>query len=224
MKKTLLISTAFFLSAASFAQTSATNSDAVKGQTNIEHNKAGTQVNSSENASSATTIHSGIVENAKSGATDQIKKDNQAMAAQKQALAAGAKTKGQETANTASQGRSAAASANSKARIDVSSSQDNNPDENSSINVGGNVSASTDKNQVGKLKSAEKQNFHATLKGDNRSQIAVDKTAAKMDHKINASSAAKVHTAAATAHSVRVRPVPVKAATHVRTAGAIRIR
>lgn len=273
MKKTLLISTAFFLSAASFAQTKVTNSEAVKGQTNIEHNKAGTQVNSSENASSATTIHTSIVENAKNGSTDQIKEDNKAMAAEKQALAAQANDKGQATA--------AAAKAKASSTL-----EDNNADENSSLSGKGNVSStdknqfgkltstehqsihatlkgdnrsqvavdktaakaqdkidaaskvddnssvsgdetvsgSADNNEVGKLKSTEKENVHATLKGDNRSQVAVDKTAAAAQHKIDATSAATVHTAAANVHAVHVKPVSVKAGAHVRTAAGIRIR
>ena len=210
MKKTLLISTAFFLSAASFAQTKVTNSEAAKGQTSIQHNNAGTQVNSSENASSATTIHTGIVENAKNRSTDQIKEDNKAMAAEKQALAAQAKDKGQATA--------AAAKAKTSSTL-----EDNNADENSSLS--GNVDGSTtEKSQVGKMTSAENQSVHATLKGDNRSQVATDKLAAKTAHKVNATSTATVHAAAAGVHAVHVKPVPVKAGVHVRTAAGIRIR
>jgi len=173
MKKTLLISTAFFLSVTSFAQTTATNSEAVKGQTNIEHNKAGTQLNSSENASSATTIHTGVVENAKNRSTEQIKEDNKATAAEKQALAAQAKDKGQATA----------AAAKTKAS---STLEDNKADDNSSLSGSKTLSESADANQIGKLKSAEKENVHATLKGDNRSQVAVDKTAAVAQDKIDA--------------------------------------
>ena len=287
MKKTLLISTALFLSAASFAQTSASNSEAVKDQTNIQHNKSGTQVNSSANASSATTIHTAIVKDARDGSTEQIKEDNQAMAAEKQALAAQAKTKGRQTANTASKGRSEAASANSKAKTDVTSTEDNNLDENSSLKGDESVSGSSDNNQVGKLKSEEKEDVHATLKGDNRSQVAVDKTTAtvkdKIDatakaaensslsddqsvsessdndqagklkseeketvhatlkgdnrsqvavdktalaaqHKIDASSSGSIHSAATAAHSVRVKPIPVNAAAHINAAATVRIR
>lgn len=287
MKKTLLISTALFLSAASFAQTSATNSEAVKGQSSIQHNKAGTQVNSSANASSATTIHTAVVKDARDGSTEQIKEDNQAMAAEKQALAAQAKTKGRQTANTASQGRSVAASANSKAKTEVKSTEDNNLDENSSLKGNQSVSGSSDDNQVGELKSTEKENVHATLKGDSRSQVTIDKTTAaaqdridatakaaenstlsgdqgvsqsydndqagklksegnenvqatlkgdnrspvavdKTDlaaqHKIQAASSEVIHSAASAAHSVRVKPIPVNAAAHINAAATVRIR
>ena len=220
MKKTLLISTALFLSVASFAQTSAGTSGAVKGETNIQHNNAGNQVNSSANATSATTIHTTIVKDARDGSTDQIKEDNQAMAAEKQALAADAKTKGQQTASTASKGRSTATSANAKAK-DATSFEDNNLDENASLNDDEHLSSSTDNNGIGKTKSAENENFHATLKGDNRSQVAVDKTAAHVDHKIKTTSASTVHTA--NAHSIRIKPIPVKASAHIKTGAAIRI-
>ncbi len=274
MKKTLLISTALFLSAGLFAQTSATNSEAVKGQSNIQHNKAGTQVNSSANASSATTIHTAIVENAKDGSTEQIKEDNQAMAAEKQALAAGAKTKGQQTAAAVSQKANPTLEDNNgdensslSGNETLSGSSDNSQvgklksaeeqnfhatlkgdnrsqvavdktaaaaqhkidaatrvDENSTLNDDESVLESTDNDETGKLKSTEKENVHATLKGDNRSQVAVDKTAAAAQHKIDAASAATIHTAAATAHSVHVKPIPVKAATHIKAGAAIRIR
>lgn len=210
MKKTLLISTAFFLSLSSIAQTTVTNSEAVKGKTNMEHNKAGTRVNSSENASSATTIHTSIVDKAKNGSTDQIKEDNKAMAAEKQALAAEAKTKGQQTAAAAKQKASVV--------------EDNNADVNSSLSGDETVSGSSDNNEAGKLKSTQKENVHATLKGDNRSQVAVEKTAAAAQHKIDATSAATVHTAAATAHAVQVKPVQVNTHANVRAAAAIRIR
>ena len=210
MKKTLLISTAFFLSLSSIAQTTVTNSEAVKGKTNMEHNKAGTRVNSSENASSATTIHTSIVDNAKSGSTDKIKEDNKAMAAEKQALAAEAKTKGQQTAAAAKQKASVV--------------EDNNADVNSSISGDETVSGSSDNNEAGKLKSTQKENVHATLKGDNRSQVAVDKIAAAAQHKIDVASAASIHTGTGTAHSVRVKPISVKAAAHIKTGAAIRIR
>ncbi len=210
MKKTLLISTAFFLSVTSFAQTTAGNSEAVKGQTNIEHNKAGTKVNSSENASSATTIHTSVVDKAKSGSTDQIKEDNKAMAAEKQALAATAKDKGKATA--------AAVKAKASSALAY-----NNANKNSSLSGNEDVS-SADKSQVGKLTSTENQNVHATLKGDDRSNVAVGKTAVTAQHKIDATSAATVHSAAATVHPVHVKPVSVKAGAHVRTTAGIRIR
>lgn len=222
MKKTLLISTVFFLSAASFAQTRVNNNEALKGRTSIQHDDDGTKVNSSSNASSATTIHPAIVQNETDRSTAKIKEEHQAMKAQKKALAAEAKTKGQQTANTVSEGHSA--SANSKVKVDATTSEENTLNENSSLEGDENVSASSDKNQVGKLKSAEKENFHATLKGDNRSEVAVEKMAAKSDHKINGASAAKVNAAASAAHSLRVKPLSVKAGAHVRTNAGIRFR
>ena len=66
--------------------------------------------------------------------------------------------------------------------------------------------------------------MHATLKGDNRSQVAVDKTALAAQHKIDASSSGSIHSAATAAHSVRVKPIPVNAAAHINAAATVRIR
>jgi len=223
MKKTLLISTAFFLSAASFAQTKVTNKEALKGQTGIQHNNAGTQVNSSENASSATTIHSGIVKNAKNGSTAKIKEENQAMAAEKQALAAKAKAKGQQTAMTASQDHSVSASANSNARVNASA-KGNNLKGNSSITSSGNASTGQTNISTGELKSGAKQSVHATLKGANRSQVAVNRTAANSATKINATSKTAVHAGATSVNRVHVKPLRVKTGVHVRTVAGIGIK
>jgi len=223
MKKTLLISTAFFLSAASFAQTKVTNSDALKGQTGIQHNNAGTQVNSSENASSATTVHTGIVKNAKNGSSAKIKEENQAMAAEKQALAAKAKAKGQQTAKAASQDHSVSASANSNAKVNASE-KGNNLKGNSSISSNGNASTGLSNSNTGEVKSEAKQSVHATLKGANRSQVAVDKTAVNSAHKINAASKTAGRAGAASVQQVHVKPVRVKTGVQVRTVTGIGIK
>ncbi len=223
MKKTLLISTAFFLSAASFAQTKVTNSEALKGQTGIQHSNAGTQVNSSENASSATTIHTGIVKNAKNGSTAKIKEENQAMASEKQALAAKAKAKGQQTAAVASQSHSASVSANSNSRVNASA-KGNNLKGNSSINGSGNASTGQTNSSTGELISGAKQSVHAGLKEANRSQVAVDKTTANSATKINATSKTAVRAGATSVHQVHVKPVIVKTGVHVRTIAGIGIK
>jgi hypothetical protein len=223
MKKTLLISTAFFLSAASFAQTKVTNSEALKGQTGIQRNNAGTQVNSSENASSATTIHTDIVKNAKNGSSAKIKEENQAMAAKKRALAAKAKTKGQQTAEAASQDHSASASANSNAKVNAAA-KSNNLEGNSSISSSGNASTGQTIINTGEVKSDAKQSVHATLKGANRSQVAVDKTAVNSATKINATSRTAVRAGTASLHRVHVKPVRVKTGAQVRAIAGIRIK
>ena len=204
MKKTLLISTALIFSAASFAQTSINNSQSVKGAANISHNKAGTQVNNSANASSATSIHSSVVQNAKSGSIEQIKEDNQAMASEKQVIAAKAKTKGEQVAEAAKL-------------------KGNNSNENSSISGDASSSASVN----GKLKSSENQSVHATLKGDNRSEVVVEKVALAKTHKVEATTKNTVHTSVAKIHSVkvkRVKPVKVNTAARVNTSAVVRIR
>ena len=204
MKRTLLISTALIFSAASFAQTTVNNSQSVKGAANISHNKAGTQVNSSANASPATAIHTSVVQNAKSGATEQIKEDKQAMASEKQAIAAKAKAKGQQVAEAAK-------------------SKDNNTGENSSISGDASSSASVN----GKLKSTTNQSVHATLKRDNRSEVAVEKTALAKTHKVEAGAKNTVHASVAKIHSVKmksVKPVKVNTAARINSAAVVRIR
>lgn len=223
MKKTLLISTAFFLSAASFAQTKVSNSEVLKGQTGIQHNNAGTQINSSENASSATTVRTGIVKNAKDGSTAKIKEENKAMAAEKQALAAKAKTKSQQTAKAVAQDHSVSASANSDAKVNASA-KDNNLKGNTSISSEGNASTGLINSNTGEVKSESMQSVHATLKGANRSQAAVEKTTVHSAHKINAASKTAVRAGAASAERVHVNPVRVKTGAQVRAIAGIRIK
>ena len=203
MKRTLLISTALIFSAASFAQTTLNNSQSLKGADNISHNKAGTQLNSSADASSATTIHSSIVQDTKSGATEQIKEDNRAMASDKQAIAAKAKAKGQQVAETAKL-------------------KGNNTNEYSSISGDASSSVAT-----GKLKSNENESLYATLKGDNRSKVAVEKTAIAKTHKVEAGTKSTMHETIAKVHRVkikRVKPVKVTTAARVNAAAVLRIR
>jgi hypothetical protein len=224
MKKTLLISTAFFLSVSLFAQTTVNNNEAIKGKSGIQHDNAGTQVNSSANASSATTIHNDVGQNAKNSSANLVKEDKQAAVDQRQAINVDAKTKDLQTAGAASQAHSTAASANSKAKLVATSSENKSLNVNSSLRGDKNLSASTDIKQVGKMKSAEKENFHANLKGENRSQVAVENKATNTANKINASAAAQVNTAASAAHSLRVKPVSVNAGAHVNTTAGIRLR
>ena len=223
MKKTLLISTVFFLSAASIAQTKVNNSEALKGQTGIQHNNAGTQVNSSENASSATTIRTGIVKNAKDRSSAKIKEENKAMAGEKKALAAKAKTGGHQTAKAVAQDHSVSASANSDAKLNASA-KDNNLEGNSSINSSGNASTGQPNINKGEVKSDAKQSVHATLKGANRSQVAVDKTTVHSAHKIKAASKTAVRAGTVSVHQVHVRPVRVKTGVQVRTVTRIGIK
>ncbi len=223
MKKTLLISTAFFLSAASFAQTKVNNSEALKGKTSIQHNNAGTQMNSSEKASSATTIHSGIVENAEESSSAKEKEGNQAIISEKEMVAAKAKSKVQQTKKVAAKDRSVSASANSNTNVSTNA-EGNNLNANSSLHGSETVSTTGVKTETGALKSAGKESVHATLKGANRSQVAVNKTEIAADHKIKTASAAGVKTSEATIHSVRVKPVSVKTGAHIKTAAGIRIK
>jgi hypothetical protein len=223
MKKTLLISTAFFLSAASIAQTKVTNSEVLKGQTGIQQDHGGTRVNSSENASSATTIHTAMVKDASNGSTAKIKEENQALAAEKQALAAKAKMKGQQTAKAVTQDHSVSASANSDAKLNASA-KDNNLKGNTSISGSSNASTGQINSNRGEVKSETMQNVHATLKGANRSQVAVEKTTVHSAHKINAASKTAVRAGAASVQRVHVNPVRVKTGAQVRAIAGIRIK
>jgi len=227
MKTTLLFSTLFFLSTASFAQTKVKNSEAIKDQTSIQSNKAGSQVNSSANASSATSIHSNIVNKAKNGSTAEIQEGNKAMAAEKQALAAEANDKGQRISKEASQDRSVSASAHSNTKVKASEG-DNNASNNTSLNNGATVSSSRIKNRGNQLKDDEKAGIktqaNATVENSNQVKTNVNKTAIKADKGISTASSTVVHTGAASAHAIHPRPASIKMGTMVKTNAGIRIR
>ena len=219
MKKTLLISTALFLASASFAQTKVNNSEALKNKTGIQQNNAGTQADNSENASSATSIHTGIVENAKESSSAKIKEQNQAVTTEKQALAAKAKMKAEQTKAIATAGKTEAVSTRSDAKVHANS-QGNNMNGNASINSNKNLSTGQMNKKAAKVNTVAEESIHATVNGADRSQVAVKKTA----YKINSSSTAKVNTAAASVQKVHVKPVRITTNAQVRTVAGLKIK
>ncbi len=223
MKKTLLISTALFLASASFAQTKANSTEALKDKTSFQQKNAGTNVSSSQNSSSATTIHSGIVKNAKDGSSAKIKEENTAMANEKQAMAAKAKMKSQQVENAASKDRSVSVSTKANTKINASA-KGNNLNENSSSNSKVTVSDEPIKSKIGNLNNSEKENESATIKGANHSKTVVNETAVESGHKINTASSAKVHTTFATVQKVHVKAIRIKDGAQVKTITGIRIK
>ncbi len=223
MKKTLLISTALFLASASFAQTKVNNSEALKSKTSIQQNNAGANVNGSENASSATTIHNGITENAKESSSAKIKEENKAISAKKQAVAAKAKMKAEQTKAAASEDKSVAVSTHSDANVHAHA-QGNNMNGNASINSNEKVSTGKVGKKAIEVKTGAKKSVRATVNSANRSQVAVKKTAVKSAHKINVASKAKVHATTESVQKVHVKPVRVKTGAQVKTITGIRIK
>ena len=106
MKTTLLFSTVLLLSAASFAQTTVKNRDAIKGNSSIQSNKGGSEVHSSGNASPSTNIQSNGVNKVENKSYAEIKKEKKAIAAEKHTVATEAKAKAQESKKMASQDHS----------------------------------------------------------------------------------------------------------------------
>ena len=222
MKKTLLISTALFLASASFAQTKINNNETIKSKTSIQH-KNGTRVNNSENASTATTIHSADVANVKDGSSAKIKEEDKSIVAEKQAVAAKAKMKAEQTKATADEDKTVAVSTRSDAKVHANS-KGNNINENASVNSNARVSTGKINKDAGDVKTTAKENIHATIKGANRSQVAVKKASVKSVHKINAASSATVHATKASVQKVHVKPVRVKTGAQVKTITGIRIK
>jgi hypothetical protein len=134
--KTKLLLSALLLSATSFAQVTLKNSEAIKGQTDIQNNQGGSQVNSSGNASSATSIHSNAATNAKDQSAAEIKKGKEAIAAEKQTVTTEAKSKAQEAKDVASKDRTVSASIHSDSKPDAAA-EDNNLSGNPSLNGSG---------------------------------------------------------------------------------------
>lgn len=215
MKKTLLISTALFLSVASFAQTKVTGDETLKGQTVIRDDNSRTQVNGSENSASETTVHTGRFTNAQKASTAKIKEERKEITAR-------TKTKGQQVA---SKDRSSftSVSAHSNAKLNASV-KSNNLKGNSSISNSENASAGQKDIKSGELKKDAKQSVQATLKGVNRSQGTVAKTAANSATKINVASKTAMHTGSAAVHQIHVKPVRVKTGVQVRTVAGIGIK
>jgi len=237
MKKTFLFSAVLLFSAASFAQTSVKNSEAIKHQTSVESNESGSHVNASANASSATSIHSNAAHK-KNKSHAEIKKEKKALAAEKRAQAAEANNKGQmisgiasdHSASTsgrskgqlisgiASEGRSNSASAHSKTKANVAD-EDNNLSDNTSLNGTAEI-----KNRRKQIKNEEKENMEAagdaTVKSSNHVKTHINKKAIHAHKKINATSANVVEAA----HAIQPKPVSIKTGAQVRTNAGIKIR
>jgi len=227
MKTTLLFSTALLLSAASFAQTTVKNSDAIKNHSTIQSDKGGSQVNSSGNASSATYIQSNAANKAENKSYAEIKKEKKAVANEKHTVATKAKEKGQESEEIASQDRTVSASAHSNTKVNASEG-DNNYSNKTSINNGATLSTAHTKNRGNQLKNEEKaaitSKTNATMENSNHVVTNVNKTAIKGDEKINTTSSAAIHSEAASAHAIHLRPASMNMRTRVKTNGGIRIK
>ena len=238
MKKTFLFSAVLLFSAASFAQTSVKNSEAVKHQTSVESNGSGSQVNASANASSTSAIHSNAVNAAKKKSHAEIKKEKKALAAEKQAQVAEANNKGQmisgiasgKTASLsgsnkgevisgiASEGRSVSASANSQTKANLAAGH-NNLSDNTSLNSSAEV-----KHRRKQIKNEEKETREvsgdAIVKSNKHVKTRLNKKTIQAHKKISATTA----NVAEVTNAVRPKPVSVKTGAQVRTSAAIKIR
>lgn len=227
MKKTLLISTALLFSAVTFAQTTVKNSEAIKDKTTIQSSKDGSKVNSSGNATSATSIQSNTANNAGGKSYAEIKKENKEAATEKQKLVTQAKDKEQKSEKMASKDRTVSASAHSNTSVNASAG-DNNYSNNTSLNDGATVSTAHLKNRGKQIKNEEKATVTAktnsTLENGNQVATRVNKTAVKGGEKINTTSSTAVQSGAASAHIVKPRPASIKMNTMVKTNAGIRIK
>jgi len=227
MKTTLLLSIGFLFSAASFAQTNVKNSEAIKDHASIESNKGASQVNTSGNASSATSIQSNALNKAGNKSHAEIKKEKKAVATEKNTVATEASAKGQETKKIALQDHTVSASAHSNTKINASEG-DNKISSNTSSNNGASLSTAHIKNRGSQVKNegkaAIKTQANATVETTNRVKTHVNKTAIKAGKKINTASSSAVQAHAASAHAIQTRPVSIKTGTMVNANGGIKIR
>lgn len=227
MKTTFLISGMLIISAALSAQTTVKNSDAIKSKTSVQKENGDSRISNSGSASSATTIQSDATQNAKSKSYAEVKKENEAVATEKQTLNAAAKTKEKQIKKEVSQDRSASVSANSNATANASA-ENNNYSDNTSINSSGKVSSYSLEDGSNKVKKEEKANIKtavdATAEKTGRVKAVAEKATIKQQKSINAASSTTVKAGASYAHTIHPTPVSVKTRTMVRTNAVINIK
>ncbi len=226
MKTTLLFSTVFLFSTASFAQTTVKNSEAIKNKTSIQSSNAGSQIDNSGNASSATSIQSNAVNKTQSKSYAEIKKGKKAAITEKHTLASEAKAKGEESKKAASQNHTVSVSTHSNTNANASE-KDNNLGNNTSLDNGAAPSSAKIKNSGNQVKDEEKaaiiSKTNATMENSNHAKTTATKTAIKAGEKINTASSTAVHAGAASAHSIHVKPVSVKTGTMIKTNAGIKL-
>ena len=227
MKKTLLFSTALLLSAATFAQTTVKNREAIKGQTIIQSDKNSTQANGSANASSSSSIHSDAVKNTENQSSAEIKKEHKAIVAKKQKIATEAKEEGQKSEKMVSDDHTISASAHSNTEANAPA-KDNNVSINSSINNTEILSSAEIKNKGKEVKNEGKANIQtqadATVENSKLVKAKVHKTATKAGNKINTVTSTAVQAGAGTVHAVKITPVSIKTGAQVKTNTGIKIK
>ncbi len=227
MKKTLLFSIALLLSAATFAQTTVKNKEAIKGKAIIQSDKNSTQTNGSANASSSTSVHSDAVNNMENRSSAEIKKEHKATVAEKEKIATEVKEEGQKSEKMVADDHPISTSAHINMEANAQS-KDNNISINSSINNSEPLSSMEIKNKGNQLKNDGKAIVQtqagATVENSQLVKAKVHKTAIKAGNKINTVSSTAVQAGAGTVHAVKVTPVSIKTGAQVKTITGIKIK
>jgi hypothetical protein len=227
MKKTLLFSTALLLSAATFAQTTVKNREAIKGQAIIQSDKNSTEANGSANASSSSSVHSDAVNNMENQSSAEIKNEHKAIVAEKEKIATEAKEEGQKSEKMVADDHTISTSAHSNTEANAQA-KDNNISINSSINNPETLSSAEIKNKGNQMKNDGKAivqtQADATVENSKLVKAKVHKTATKAGNKINTVTSTAVQAGAGTVHAVKITPVSIKTGAQVKTNTGIKIK
>ncbi|HEY5369823.1 MAG TPA: hypothetical protein VIJ75_12620 [Hanamia sp.] len=212
MKTTFLLSIGFLFSTVSFAQTTVKNSEAIKTNSAVSASKSSTQANTQVSASSETNIQSKAVANAKEESNQKVKTEKQQMLAQKEKLAAEARTKDRESEKVASKDFAVYGSENANATANISA-KGNKMNNQAYVNTGAKASTNALKT-TGKIKNEEVANIktqgHTAFKNGKKVKAAVNKTAVKTGKTLHENSSATVHVRAASTNRIHVKPATIQ--------------
>ncbi|HUZ59704.1 MAG TPA: hypothetical protein VMU83_13090 [Hanamia sp.] len=226
MKTTFLLSIGFLFSTVSFGQTTVKNSEAIKTNSAVSANKSSTQANTQVSASSETHIQSNAVANTKKESNRQVKNEKHAMLAQKDKLAAEARTKDRESEKVASKDAAVTTSEKATATANVNA-KDNKINNHAYVNTGAKVSSDATKT-TGQIKNEEVANIktqdHTAIKNSKHVKAEVNKTAIKTGKALHENSSATVHVRAASTNRIHVKPATIQMRSIATTTNGIRLK
>ncbi len=227
MKTTLLFSAAILFSAATFAQTTVKNQEAIKTVSTVKSQNGGSEVHSSGSTSTATEVQSNAVNKTGNKADAAAEKGKTQIVTEKEALATKAKTETQQAKNEASHERAVSAETELGTKIAIGD-RDNKIDGNTSLNSDATVSSIGIKNNGNMVKEKGEISVGSgttfIVATGNQVKSEANKSVIKTGEKINAFTVNTIKAGSSTTHSIKQKSPSVKTTTLVKTNSGISIK
>lgn len=216
MKKLLLSTAVLFLTVTVFGQTTIENKNAIKNKTNAQTEQKEIRVSNEGSVESGTSIHSNVVQNAKS----TLQKQKQTASTAKEKAVSKTKSTAGFVKQNASKDVSISGSAQTHANVNASAKSNN-------------ASVSQDANSGIMLSTKGLQNDNA-IKGKQQNGAIIEKgtkvkshaenTAIQQKGKLKSGTANTIKAGASSVNTIKPHPVTIKTNALLKTSGGLHLR